>query len=98
MLHSAASDLGLHCWPMSQKWDARLIWVKKGIMHETKFNYVCYTPAHPPPPAPHPTKRSFRGVYCFQHVHDSVKPSTLKVFTPITLIAFSDFIQIYTTP
>ena len=25
---SAASDLGLHCLPMSQKWDARLIWVK----------------------------------------------------------------------
>ena len=24
----AASDLGLHCLPMSQKWDARLIWVK----------------------------------------------------------------------
>ena len=23
--HSAASDLGLHCLPMSQKWDARLI-------------------------------------------------------------------------
>ena len=26
--HSAASDLGLHCLPMSPKWDARLIWVK----------------------------------------------------------------------
>ena len=25
---SAASDLGLHCLPMSQKWDARLILVK----------------------------------------------------------------------
>ena len=25
---SAASDLSLHCLPMSQKWDARLIWVK----------------------------------------------------------------------
>ena len=24
---SAASDFGLHCLPMSQKWDARLIWV-----------------------------------------------------------------------
>ena len=23
----AASDLGLHCVPMSQKWDTRLIWV-----------------------------------------------------------------------
>ena len=26
--HSAASDLGLHCLPMSHKKDARLIWVK----------------------------------------------------------------------
>ena len=25
---SAASDLGLHCLPMSQKWNAGLIWVK----------------------------------------------------------------------
>ena len=25
--HSAASDLGLHCLPMSPKWAARLIWV-----------------------------------------------------------------------
>ena len=24
---SAASDLGLHCLPMYQKWDARLLWV-----------------------------------------------------------------------
>ena len=24
---SGASDLGLHCLPMSHKWDARLIWV-----------------------------------------------------------------------
>ena len=26
---SAVSDLGLHCLPMSQKWDARHIWVKQ---------------------------------------------------------------------
>ena len=26
--HSVASDLGLHCLPMSYKKDARLIWVK----------------------------------------------------------------------
>ena len=26
--HFVASDLGLHCLPMSQKKDARLIWVK----------------------------------------------------------------------
>ena len=25
---SAASDLGLHCLPMSPKWDAKLKWVK----------------------------------------------------------------------
>ena len=25
---SAASDLGLHCLPMSRLWEARLIWVK----------------------------------------------------------------------
>ena len=29
--HSAASDLGLHCLPMSQKWDAGLIWVKTTV-------------------------------------------------------------------
>ena len=34
-LRSAASDLGLHCLPMSQKRDARLIWVKE-ISHEIK--------------------------------------------------------------
>ena len=28
MPHSAASDLGLHCLPMSHKKDARFIWVK----------------------------------------------------------------------
>ena len=26
--HFAASDLGLHCLPVSLLWDARLIWVK----------------------------------------------------------------------
>ena len=29
---SVASDLGLHCLPLSQKWDARLIWVKLRIL------------------------------------------------------------------
>ena len=28
MPHSAASDLGLHCLPMSHLWDARYKWVK----------------------------------------------------------------------
>ena len=42
MPRSAASDLGLHCLPMSQKWDARLIGVKlmnywkyKGLFSDT---------------------------------------------------------------
>ena len=25
-----SSDLGLHCLPMSQEWDARFLWVKAG--------------------------------------------------------------------
>ena len=32
MLHSAASDLGLHCLPVSHKMDARLIWVKEHLL------------------------------------------------------------------
>ena len=32
MLRSAASDLGLHCLPMSQKRYARLIWVKQYLV------------------------------------------------------------------
>ena len=32
MPHSVASDLGLHCLPMSHKKDARNIWVKKAII------------------------------------------------------------------
>ena len=28
MRHSAASDLGLHCLPMSHLWDAKLKWVE----------------------------------------------------------------------
>ena len=31
---SAASDLGLHCLAMSQKWDARLIWVNNPSLIE----------------------------------------------------------------
>ena len=43
MLRSAASDLGLHCLPMSQKWDARLIWVNmRHIMRESVFRDVLY--------------------------------------------------------
>ena len=34
---SAASDLGLHCLPMSQKWDARLLWVN---MHITAWSFL----------------------------------------------------------
>ena len=32
MPHSAASDLGLHCLPMSLLWDTRYKWVKKKIL------------------------------------------------------------------
>ena len=27
----AASDLGLHCWPLSLLWDARHKWIKTGL-------------------------------------------------------------------
>ena len=37
---------------------------------------------YPPPPPPPPEKRSFSGVYCFQHVHDSIIPSTFNDFAP----------------
>ena len=30
--HSVASDLGLHCLPMSHKKDARHIWIKNAII------------------------------------------------------------------
>ena len=33
MPHSAASDQGLHCLPMSLLWDARLKWVKFLVCH-----------------------------------------------------------------
>ena len=39
--HSVASDLGLHCLPMSHKKDARHIWVKNSIIllsHESSRN------------------------------------------------------------
>ena len=31
------ADLGLHCLPVSQKWDARLIWVKDRSMQKSNF-------------------------------------------------------------
>ena len=36
MLHSVASDLGLHCLPMSLLSDARLIWVNLQIVHSSR--------------------------------------------------------------
>ena len=33
----AASDLGLHCLPMSQKWDAKLIWVNVSLQFRELF-------------------------------------------------------------
>ena len=44
MLRSAASDLGLHCLPMSQKWDARFIRVKVlrlSLLILFKFRFYC---------------------------------------------------------
>ena len=40
---SAASDLGLHCLLMSQKWDARLTWVKyqaQDALHDTALIHI----------------------------------------------------------
>ena len=46
MPHSAASDLGLHCFPMSHKKDARLIWVnvvnKKIVFLHASYKRVDY--------------------------------------------------------
>ena len=42
--HSVASDLGLHCLPMSHKKDARHIWVKNAIIllsHKSSRNLGC---------------------------------------------------------
>ena len=39
--HSVASDLGLHCLPMSLLWDARLKWVKY-LTHATCLNMHAY--------------------------------------------------------
>ena len=35
---SAASDQVLHCLPMSQKWDARLIWVNQVVSNGIRWN------------------------------------------------------------
>ena len=40
MPHSAASDLGLHCLPMSLKKDARRRWVKTGSVRKLLNYYV----------------------------------------------------------
>ena len=40
MPHSVASDLGLHCLPMSYKKDARLIWVNVNhLLTQTHMKY-----------------------------------------------------------
>ena len=41
MPRSAASDLGLHCLPMSKKWDARLIWVNGSFLYTVRIGPVC---------------------------------------------------------
>ena len=38
-LHSAASDLGLHCLPMSRLWDARHKWVKCKILAFVRVSF-----------------------------------------------------------
>ena len=35
---SVASDLGLHCFPVSILWDARLKWVKDSLQQQIRFN------------------------------------------------------------
>ena len=48
MPYSAASDLGLHCLPMSLLWDTRLKWVNArkttvtGINHSVFFLFVSF--------------------------------------------------------
>ena len=39
-LHSAASDLGLHCLPMSLLWDARLKWVNQSFKHYIFMSFI----------------------------------------------------------
>ena len=43
---SAASDLGLHCLPMSQKWDARLIWLNVRIYFRLRIVFCSIEPEH----------------------------------------------------
>ena len=38
-LHSATSDLGLHCLPMSHLWDARHKWVKCKILAFVRVSF-----------------------------------------------------------
>ena len=42
MPHSAASDLGLHCLPMSLLWDTRLKWVNNYWYKNLLFSWVIY--------------------------------------------------------
>ena len=42
---SAASDLGLHCLPMSRKWDARLIWVNMHFVNALAESFANRQPA-----------------------------------------------------
>ena len=42
MQHSAASDLGMHCLPMSHKKEAMLIWVKVVIIFLAFSLNMCF--------------------------------------------------------
>ena len=46
-LHSAASDQGLHCLPMSHKKDARLIWVNTFVCVSSYCLFVCFVALRP---------------------------------------------------
>ena len=45
--HSAASDLGLHCLPMSLLWDARHKWVNKCLKYIHLFKFSDLKPFNP---------------------------------------------------
>ena len=46
MPHSVASDLGLHCLPMSLLWDARLKWVNEQLLCQKKACLLYITQKH----------------------------------------------------
>ena len=93
MLHSVASDLGLHCLPMSQLWDARHKRVKsvneKAIVQQTPdmcVQYVtdCFTAMIQKPQI----KRTIY-IYCKRQEQQVI----LNKFIQLTIMAFHDLTQ-----